>query len=209
MSASTPKPLSPPSTLGPRLHPTFNVLSPEHLDISAIPRVNTRSVNSIVSSLGSLELVLSLLDDWFRFVHPLCPVLHRQQLLQRLQDHGTEDDPVFGALIVSTCAVTLSTLRRKSFETYPSITVDKCLRIIEDGNLLQAQPLSIDLCIAWYNIASAIIVDSGQGNYRSYRAIREAMTGVDWLLGHRGEEQSFQNREFLKRLYWLLYMWQV
>lgn len=207
--ADTPKPSSPPSLLGPRLHPTFNVLSPEQLDISSIQRVSPRSLNSIVSSLGSLELVYLLLDDWFRYVHPLCPVLHRQQLLQRLQDHGTEDDPVFGALIVSVCAVTLSTLRRKTFENYPTVSVDKCLRIIEDGKLLQSQPLTIDWCIAWYNIASAIIVDAGQGNYRSYRAIREAMMGVDWLLGHRGEEQSFQNRELLKRLYWLLYMWQV
>ncbi|KAG9251097.1 uncharacterized protein F5Z01DRAFT_332124 [Emericellopsis atlantica] len=168
-----------------------------------------RSLKNILASLGPSHLILELLDDWFRFVHPLAPILHRQHLLHRLHSEESENDQVFAALVISVCAVTISTLRRKSFESYPGITFDKCIEIIEQGNLLQSQPISLDYCIAWYHVASAVEVDAGTGNYRSYRAIREAMTGVDWLLCYAGDEQPAPDKERLKRLYWLLFMWQV
>ncbi|KAI6778172.1 uncharacterized protein J7T54_002707 [Emericellopsis cladophorae] len=168
-----------------------------------------RSLKGILASLGPSHLILELLDDWFRFVHPLAPILHRQHLLHRLHSEESENDQVFAALVISVCAVTISTLRRKSFESYPGITFDKCIEIIEQGNLLQSQPISLDYCIAWYHIASAVEVDAGTGSYRSYRAIREAMTGVDWLLCYAGDEQPAPDKERLKRLYWLLFMWQV
>lgn len=131
-----------------------------------------------------------------------------QRLHLRLEDCAT-DQQVFGALVISVCAVTISTLRRKSFESYPDLSFGRCIEVIEQGNLLQSRHITLDWCIAWYNIASAIEVADGVGSYRSYRAIREAMTGVNWLLGYVGGEQTPANKECLKRLYWLLYMWQV
>jgi hypothetical protein len=165
-----------------------------------------------LTSLGPTSIIFGLLDDWFRFVHPLAPILHRQQLLQRLHTRLADDatdQQVFGALVLSVCAVTISTLRRKSYESYPDLSFSQCIDIIEHGNLLQSGHITLDWCIAWYNVASAIEVADGVGSYRSYRAIREAMTGVHWLVGYVSDEQTTADKECLKRLYWLLYMWQV
>ncbi|CAI6100757.1 unnamed protein product [Clonostachys chloroleuca] len=169
-----------------------------------------RSVNSILELLGPLPLIQRVLSDWFKFVHPLAPVLHRQHLLYRMHTHGEDVDPVFAALVLSVCSVTVSTLRRKSFEQYPAITVEKCIGIIEDENLLQPQPYTLDWCITWYNIASALLVDHGPEDFRVYRGIKEAMTSVTYLLCFKGGDgHSDQDKEMLKRLYWFLFMWQV
>ncbi|CAH0058108.1 unnamed protein product [Clonostachys solani] len=169
-----------------------------------------RSVNAILELLGPLPLIQRVLSDWFKFVHPLAPVLHRQHLLHRMHTHGEDVDPVFAALVLSVCSVTVSTLRRKSFEQYPAITVEKCIGIIEDENLLLPQPYTLDWCITWYNIASALLVDHGPEDFRVYRAIKEAMASVTYLLCFKGGDgHSEQDKEMLKRLYWFLFMWQV
>lgn len=116
---------------------------------------------------------------------------------------------MFAAMVISVCSVTVSTLRRRSFEEYPQITVDRCISIIEDNKLLEFQKYTVDWCIAWYHIASALQVNLGPENHRVYRAIREAMASVNYLLCFKEVEQTRQDREILKRLYWLLYMWQV
>ncbi|VUC29315.1 unnamed protein product [Clonostachys rosea] len=169
-----------------------------------------RSVNATLELLGPLPLIQRVLSDWFKFVHPLAPVLHRQHLLHRMHTYGEDVDPVFAALIISVCSVTVSTLRRKSFEQYPAITVERCIGIIEDENLLQPQPYTLDWCITWYNIASALLVDHGPEDFRVYRGIKEAMASVTYLLCFKGGEgHSEQDKEMLKRLYWFLFMWQV
>ena len=91
------------------------------------------------------------------------------------------------------------------------MTVGKCNAIIEEQELLlrQPHPYSLDWCIAWYHIASALQIKLGLDDVRVYRAIKEAMTSVNYLLCFQGDQQTSQDKELLKRLYWLLYMWQV
>lgn len=172
---------------------------------------SSRTVNATLELLAPLAIVHRILHDWFKYVHPLAPILHRQHLFQRIKDQDQDADPVFAAMVISVCSVTVSTLRRRSFEEYPSVTVGKCNAIIEEQELLlrQPHPYSLDWCIAWYHIASALQIKLGLDDVRVYRAIKEAMTSVNYLLCFQGDQQTSQDKELLKRLYWLLYMWQV
>ncbi|KAM5347348.1 hypothetical protein ACJ41O_010353 [Fusarium nematophilum] len=152
---------------------------------------------------------MTILTDWSRFVYPLAPLLHKKRFLQRILQHEDERNPTFCALVLSTCAVTVSTLRRRSFHNYPGVTVEKCVGIIDREQMLWPVSYTLDWCIARYNIASALNALYGLDDVRVYHGIKDAMAGVQWMLFHSRETRSVHDQEMLKRLYWLIAMWQL
>ncbi|KAG7147228.1 hypothetical protein HYQ46_003940 [Verticillium longisporum] len=70
---------------------------------------------------------------------------------------------------------------------------------------------TLDWCISCYNVASSLHALDGEAELRVYQAIKDAMAGVQWLLFCDGEREtrSLHGREMLKRLYWLMSMWQL
>ncbi|KAF4120831.1 hypothetical protein GMORB2_2835, partial [Geosmithia morbida] len=193
---SPPQPLGNPRTSGSQAHGSARPGGP--------------SVRALLDLLAPADLVDQMLNDWFKYAHPLAPILHRRDLLHRLHDNGQHHDPVFTAMVVSVISVTISTLRRRSVESYPAITLQRCICIIEDHQLLELRGrYTLDWCIAWYHLASARVVDFGYDEFHVYRAIKESMAGVNYLLCYDDDEQTYEDKERLKRLYWLLYMWQV
>ncbi|KAH7116446.1 hypothetical protein EDB81DRAFT_819592 [Dactylonectria macrodidyma] len=162
--------------------------------------------------LCSRSLVLTILTDWSRFVWPLASLLHKKRFLQRLLQREDESNPTFCALVLSTCAVTVTTLRRRSFQKYRGVTVAKCVGIIDQEHMLQRPAAyTLDWCISCYNVASSLHALDGVAELRVYQAIKDAMAGVQWLLFCDGEREtrSLHDQEMLKRLYWLMSMWQL
>ncbi|KAM0275144.1 hypothetical protein ACHAQH_007518 [Verticillium albo-atrum] len=162
--------------------------------------------------LCSRSLVLTILTDWSRFVWPLASLLHRKQFLHRVLQHEDETNPTFCALILSTCAVTVTTLRRRSFHKYRGVTVERCVGIIDQEKMLQRPAVyTLDWCISCYNVASSLHALDGFAELRVYQAIKDAMAGVQWLLfcDSARETRSLHDQEMLKRLYWLMSMWQL
>ncbi|KAJ4307898.1 hypothetical protein N0V84_012426 [Fusarium piperis] len=170
---------------------------------------DSRPGDSDFKGLCSRSLILTILTDWSRFVYPLAPLLHRKKFLKRVLQHEDERNPTFCALILATCAMTVSTLRRRSFYNYRSVTIDKCIDIIEREHLLWPVSYTPEWCLSRYNIASALSVLYGLDDMRVYQAIKDAMAGVQWLLFHEKGTESVHDQELVKRLYWLLGMWQL
>ncbi|UPL02196.1 hypothetical protein LCI18_013130 [Fusarium solani-melongenae] len=194
-------------------------LDPPHLDSSPAEEEpddqssqaspDSRPGDSDFKGLCSRSLVLTILTDWSRFVYPLAPLLHRKKFLKRVLQHEDERNPTFCALVLATCAMTVSTLRRRSFYNYRSVTVDKCIDIIEREHMLLPVSYTPEWCLTRYNIASSLSALYGLDDMRVYQAIKDAMAGVQWFLFHEKGTESVHDQELVKRLYWLLGMWQL
>ncbi|RSL83228.1 hypothetical protein CEP51_004640 [Fusarium floridanum] len=179
----------------------------EETDSQASP--DSRPGDLDFKGLCSRSVILTILTDWSRFVYPLAPLLHRKKFLKRFLQHEDEKNPTFCALVLATCGMTVSTLRRRSFYHYRSVTVDKCIDIIERENLLWPISYTPEWCLSRYNVASALSALYGLDDMRVYRSIKDAMAGVQWLLFHEKGTESVHDQELMKRLYWLLGMWQL
>jgi len=105
----------------------------------------------------------------------------------------------------------MSTLRRRSFHTHRGLTFQGCIEAIHRDKLLEDASYSLDWCIASYNVASTLNVMHGHDDRRVYRAIKDAMAGVQWNLFRQNQRdgRSVHDEEMLKRLYWLIAMWQM
>ena len=169
------------------------------------------SQNTAFHGLCPRALVLDILTDWADQVYPLAPLLHRQAFLHRFLAREDEHSPVFCALVLSTCAVTISTLRRLSYQKYPTVTVLQCLDAIEQGDMLCPRKYTLDWCISCYNVASSFHALDGQEELRQYQMIKDAIAGVQWLLfcDPGRDAMSLHDREILRRLFWLMTMWQL
>ncbi|EGY22466.1 uncharacterized protein VDAG_03904 [Verticillium dahliae VdLs.17] len=184
----------------------------------SVADINSQASPTVVSGglefhgLCSRSLVLSILTDWSRFAWPLASLLHKKRFLRRVLQREDERNSTFCALVLSTCAVTVTTLRRNSFHKYRGVTIAKCIGLIEQGQMLQRPAAyTLDWCISCYNVASSLHALDGEAELRVYQAIKDAMAGVQWLLFCDGEREtrSLHDREMLKRLYWLMSMWQL
>ncbi|KAM0324917.1 hypothetical protein ACHAQA_007883 [Verticillium albo-atrum] len=163
--------------------------------------------------LCSRAVVLTILTDWSRFVWPLASLLHKKRFLRRVLQHEDETNPIFRALVLSTCAVTVTTLRRRSAYKYRSVTVEKCVGLIDQDDMLRRprDAYTPEWCLACYNVASSLHALDGLAELRVYQAIKDAMAGVQWLLfcDAARETRSLHDQEMLKRLYWIMSMWQL
>lgn len=120
--------------------------------------------------------------------------------------HSSEamQDGLFAALVVSVCAATISSLRRKSHEDYGSLTPERCWEVIEElSPNSQHVKYSLDWCQMKYNLASSQSATTDMT--RHFRNISEAAAGVKYLMYYHIEDMSILEQQLLKRLYWLIF----
>lgn len=151
---------------------------------------------------------MTILTDWSRHVYPLAPLQHKKTFLNRLLRRDDLTDPEFAAVVLSTCAVTVSTLRRRSFHNYPSVTVEACVEAIERERMLSPHGYSLGWSISNYNIACSIRANSVE-DIHVYRHLKDAMAGVQWLVFHDKGTKTLHDEEITKRLYWFVAAWQL
>jgi len=84
-----------------------------------------------MESLAPPAVILSIINDWFELYHPVCPVLHRDDLLRRLHDKQSSASASFLCLIASVVATTCMNLRRHGSVKYIEINIDHCFEVAE------------------------------------------------------------------------------
>jgi hypothetical protein len=156
--------------------------------------------------LGPLAIIQQIAHDWFELVHSVCPILHRASFLNRLTASDAARDPAFSALVVSLCAAAIASLKRKSSTYYGIITVQRCLRVVEEIGLGRPnQKFSLEWCQTKYNLAVALSSEAGMDDATSFAFMAEAVAGVKYLVYYELENMSFLSQQLLMRLYWLLF----
>ncbi|KAK6823481.1 hypothetical protein PG987_013738 [Apiospora arundinis] len=138
------------------------------------------------------------------------PILHRRQFMQRLDCAEADSNPTFCALVISVCAATAATLRRKSYTDYGTITVERCALLINTWKMLKDEgPFTLEWCLAKYNLGTATMAVSSPDDPRIYRMRAEVQAGVTYLVHYRLVDLPLLEQELLKRIYWLLVIWTI
>jgi hypothetical protein len=152
--------------------------------------------------------VQQILGDWFEFVHPVAPIVHRDTLLRQLANPVNSQDLDFVDLVISLCAATLATLRRRASTYAPAVTVEKCYQIItlhQSNASRQLDTLNLAWCQTKYNLSNSLTAERGIDDPTPQLLLAEALMGIGHLLHHEMENMSFADQELLKRLYWLCF----
>lgn len=177
--------------------------------LSPSPRAQAHGV---LEELGPLPIITHLVDDWFEVIHSVAPILHRRRFLQRLSSGDAESDAGFCGLVISLCAATIASLKRKCSASYGTITVEKCVDVIERHNLLGAnRGFTLEWCQSKYNLGVAVGSERGLDDAEGFRYLGEATMGVRYLVCQALQSMDFVEQQLLKRLYWLLFagLWYV
>jgi hypothetical protein len=165
-----------------------------------------------LDELAPSFVVQQAIEDWFELVHPAAPLLHRDSFLQQLGDPSSSQDTDFLLLVVSVCAATVSTLRRRTAPYAGIITVEKGYHIV--STFIQARgalPISLIRCQTKYNLACSLTQERGMDDKTTQLLFTEVTTMVGYLLHYEVETASIADRELTKRLYWLCFagQWSV
>lgn len=157
-----------------------------------------------VLRLAPVEVVEQILNRWFDLIHALAPIFHRGVFMTRFHSREAVQDGLFAALVVSVCAATVSSLRRKSHKDYGSLTPERCWEVAQE---LSSQHLpviySLDWCQMKYNLASSH--SSTTDTTQHFRYISEAAAGVKYLIHYQMSDMPTLEQQLLKRLYWLIF----
>lgn len=158
-----------------------------------------------LASLAPIFLVRQVVDDWFELVHPVAPVLHRETFLRQLEDISRHDNE-FVCLVVSVCAATVTTLRRRTLEYAATITVEKCHSMIRDLEQTHGTlRITLMRCQTKYNMAVALGSENGMDNLDSQLLLAEATAMVGRVIHYEMQGLHLHDRELIKRLYWLCF----
>jgi hypothetical protein len=162
------------------------------------------SSGNLLELLAPIPVIRLIIRDWFELIHSVCPALHRTDFLRRLQDSSS--DAAFSAVVVSVCAATVASLKRKSSTDYETVTVDKCLMVIDRSGIWGARrPLTLERCQTMYNLAVAVWAEHGTDDADAFRFLAEALAGVKYLINYELANMPFASQQLLKRLHWLLF----
>ncbi|KAH8652645.1 hypothetical protein BGZ60DRAFT_533508 [Tricladium varicosporioides] len=173
---------------------------------TSLPESPQTANTDVLGELGPPSLIRQIIDDWFSLIHSVAPLLHRGQFLSRLENGETAHDPEFCGLVISICAATVASLKRKSCTNYGEVTVEKCSEVISRNRLLEGkEKMTLEWCQAKYNLSTAIGSERGMDTSDPFRFIGEASLGVKYLLYHEVAGMELLRRELLKRLYWLIF----
>lgn len=167
---------------------------------------------SLLEQLGPFSLIEQIIHDWFDLIHSISPLFHRGVFLKRLANSRTDNDPVFSVLVVSLCATTVTTVRRKSSTAYGVITVQKCLDVFDHfESLVGRQKYTLEWCQTRYNMACALCAERGVDDMDGCRFFADAIVGVKYLVYYEMPSMPILSQQLLKRLYWLLFdgLWYV
>lgn len=163
-------------------------------------------VGNALEQLGPSSLIRQIIDDWFELIHSVAPILHRGQFLGRLENGDATRDLEFCGLVVSICAATTVSLKRRSSAQYGSITFERCLEIVKENKLLESKDnFSLEWCQAKYNLGCALGAEREIDDPSGFRFMSEAVMGVKYLLYYKLSTMSLVSQQLLKRLYWLIF----
>lgn len=180
---------------------TSTVVSPPLF--SASP---SEPVRDVLEQLGPFPLIRQIIDDWFELIHSVAPILHRAQFLSRLENGDATRDLEFCGLVVSICAATVVSLKRRSSAQYGSVTFERCIGVVKDNQLLESRvSFTLEWCQAKYNLGCALGASTGLDDALGFRFMSEAVMGVKYLLYYELPTMSLVAQQLLKRLYWLIF----
>lgn len=160
----------------------------------------------ILDQLGPPVLIRQIIDDWFELIHSVAPILYRSHFLKRLSNGDSRHDPEFCGLVISVCAATVVSLKRRSSSHYGAVTFDRCVEIISENRLLDSgQIFTLEWCQAKYNLGAARGGEKGLDDHPGFRFMSEAVMGVKYLIYYKLPNMTMLEQQLLKRLYWLIF----
>ncbi|KAF2188510.1 hypothetical protein K469DRAFT_565891 [Zopfia rhizophila CBS 207.26] len=178
------------------------------LRISPSLQDDPNSPENLATSLDAVApraIVKQILDDWFELIHPVAPIFHRGQFIERLSCRESVIDASFLVLVASVCAATVAGLERRR-SLYGSVSVQHCLLVAERlGFWTYTHNFSLERCQAAYNFATATWHEHGMDSAVTHRLAADAIAGVKFLLYYQLDGMPFMDAQLLKRLYWLLF----
>lgn len=159
-----------------------------------------------LEQLAPLTTIRQIVRDWFEFVHPVAPILHHDEFLHLLDSPSESHTEEFVCLVISVCAATIATLRRRASEYASSITVDGCYQLICRSNqAARHYSVSLQTCQTKYNMAVSLGTVHGMDYSVSQLLLGEATSMVGYILHYHMQNLSLSNQEALKRLLWLCF----
>lgn len=158
--------------------------------------------------IAPLSFLHQITSDWFDWIHPVAPILHRRHFMERMdgsEASGRDGSTSFILLLASVCAATVASLRRRR-ELYGPVTVESCLELAERLKLWSVTSnITLERTLTMYNFSSAALHEYGVDCSLGYRFFGESSTSVTYLLQQQLDRMSFMEQQILKRLYWLIY----
>ncbi|KAF2441530.1 hypothetical protein P171DRAFT_475037 [Karstenula rhodostoma CBS 690.94] len=178
------------------------------LSSPSVPATSPQSISCDIEHIAPLPVLQQIVKDWFGWIHPVAPIFHRSQMLDRIMQAliaKNGSDSSFLVLVASLCAAVVASLRRRR-GLYGAVTVDRCFDIAERHGLWDRNKcISLEWVLAMYNFTSATHHEQGIGSSLAYRLSAESAMGVKYLLYHDFDQMSLLDQQILKRLYWLIY----
>lgn len=148
-----------------------------------------------------------MIHDWFDLIHSVCPIFHRGIFLTRLASGEAAQDGIFAALVISVCAATSASLKRKSSKDYGIVTVQRCVDAVEEIERQAGRfPLSLEWCQLKYHLSVSLGSEKSLDDADSFRLLAESVAGVKYLVYYRMQDMDTVSQQLLKRLYWLLFV---
>ncbi|KAH7401261.1 hypothetical protein BKA66DRAFT_436419 [Pyrenochaeta sp. MPI-SDFR-AT-0127] len=158
--------------------------------------------------IAPLAIIHQIINDWFDWIHPVAPILHRGLFFQRLaglQQPSDGNNPSLLLLVVSVCAATVASLRRRRY-LYAAVTVDGCLELAERLKMWSPNSIiTLERALSVYNFSCAVHHEHGIDSPLSHRLSGEASISVNFLFHQAIDSMSFMEQQILKRLYWLIF----
>ncbi|RDW75431.1 hypothetical protein BP6252_06573 [Coleophoma cylindrospora] len=156
-----------------------------------------------IHRLAPSYVVEQIIHSWFDLIHSVAPIFHRGIFLTRLASGEADQDGVFAALVVSVCAATISSLRRKSYKDYGTLTPERCWDVAEEIiHQRRKEPFTLEWCQMKYNLGSSQYITEDDQHFRN---LCEAAAGVKFLIHYRMASMPLVSQQLLKRLYWLIF----
>lgn len=148
------------------------------------------------------------MTDWFDWIHPVAPIMHRSLFLQRVaqcQGSDIHSSASFFLLVTSVCAATVASLRRRrSF--YGELTVEHCIALAERFRLWSPNSIiTLERTLTLYNLSSAVQHEYGTDSALPHRIMAETAISLKYLIYHELDQMSFMDQQILKRVYWLVF----
>ena len=160
---------------------------------------------SKLDALAPAFVLQQVIHDWFEFVHPVAPILHRDTFLAQLSDQSRNKDPPFVKLVISICAATISALRRRASVYGGLLTVERCYQAYLANERPNSTAMDLTWCLVKYNFSTAIGPERGMDDRTPQILLAEATAGVLHLLHYDADRLFFTEKEYVKRLFWLCY----
>lgn len=160
-----------------------------------------------LSLIAPYRVVEQIIDDWFKFIHPVAPLFRRAQITEMIQASYRDVAPEASRflLVASICAATCASLPRRR-HNHGAVTVESCLELTDRLKFWStASPITLDRALTVYNFQCAVACVQGIDAPLTSRLCGESSVGVKHLVQNELDCMTFGDQQVLKRLYWLVF----